>query len=380
MLRNLEAMGALEIDPAHVPRLLERALGDGATHGKPPAPGLVDVAEVWPGTVLRPQPGDARAILAELDPEGAIAGLSPQARGRLVGESEDWPERFGLVETWFEDTAAVRALLDAATTERAARQRVWRHLEERRGWWALQCARSAAVLRAAAPEGRDWRAFAAVALGLLEGRALRRTPIMEHVLEATLFADAARRDDAALYGLDQLGDLGDAPDFADSGALAGASRPHPAPAGPGEFERHLAGSGVDPAWIDGLATAAAVSPEAASPLGWLMGVVQAVEHRDEAGLERFLELLTLRADAAVEAVASPAATAERLAALDAGGRARWAQGFVEHVTGVPEAWPWAALDAEDRRMLEALEAAARAGMDERLRRALPAWLAARAPG
>ena len=111
-----------------------------------------------------------------------------------------------------------------------------------------------------------------------------------------------------------------------------------------------------------------------------MGVVQAVEHRDEADLQRFLELLTLRADAAAEAAASPGATAARLTALDAGDRARWAAGFVEHVTNLPEAWPWAALGPEDRRMLEALEAAARAGMDEPLRRALSAWLAARAPG
>ena len=50
------------------------------------------------------------------------------------------------------------------------------------------------------------------------------------------------------------------------------------------------------------------------------------------------------------------------------------------MTNLPEAWPWAALGPEDRRMLEALEAAARGGMDEPLRRALPAWLAARAPG
>ena len=380
MLGELEEMGAVEVDPGHVPRLLERALGDGAAQGRPPAPGLIDVAELWPGEALRPQPGDARAILAELDPEGAVAALSPQARGRLVGKSADWPERFALLETWFEDSAAVRALLDAATTERAARQRVWRHLEERREWWALQCARSAAVVRMAEPEGRDWRAFAAVALGLLKGRALQRTPIMEHVLEATLFADAARGHDAAMDALEGLEDFEDEFDPDGQGAFAGALRPPPAPARPGELERRLAGSGVDPAWVDGLATAAAVSPEAASPLGWLMGVVQAVEHRDEADLQRFLELLTLRADAAVEAVASPEATAARLAALDTGGRARWAQGFVEHVTGVPEAWPWAALGPEDRRMLEALEAAARAGMDEPLRRALPAWLAARAPG
>ena len=380
MIEELEAMGAVEVDPAFVPRLLERALGDGAAQGRPPAPGLIDVAELWPGTPLRPQPGDARAILAELDPEGAIAGLSPQARGRLVGKSGDWPERFALLETWFEDTAAVRVLLDAAATERAARQRLWGHLEERRGWWALQCARSAAVLRTAEPEGRDWRAFAAVALGLLEGRALQRTPIMERVLEATLFADAARGHDAAMDALEGLEDFEDEFDPDGQGAFAGAPRPPPAPARPGELERRLAGSGVDPAWVDGLATAAAVSPEAVSPLGWLMGVVQVVEHRDEADLQRFLELLTLRADAAVEAAASPGAMAARLAALDAGGRVRWAQGFVEHVTGVPEAWPWAALGAEDRRMLEALETAARAGMDERLRRALPAWLAARAPG
>ena len=324
MLGELEAMGAVEVDPAHVPRALARALGDGAAHGTPPAPGLVNIAEVWPGAALRPQPGDTRAILAELDPEGAVAALSPQARGRLVGESADWPERFALIDSWFEDNAAVRALLDEPASGRALVRRLWDHLEERRNWWALQCARSAAVLRAAEPKGRDWRSFAAVAAALLEGRALRRTPITERVLEATLLAAAARRHDAALDALD---DVEDDPAPGERGALAGAPRPRPAPAGPGEFERRLAGSGVDPAWVDGLATAAAVSPEAASPLGWLMGVVQAVEHRDEASLERFLKLLILRADAAA---ASPAATAERLAALDAGSRARWAPPLLTH--------------------------------------------------
>ena len=165
-----------------------------------------------------------------------------------MGESAAWPERFTLVETWFEDTGAVRALLDAATTERAARQRLWRHLEERRGWWVLRCARSAAVLRAAEPEGRDWRSFAAVALGLLEGRALRRTPIMEHVLEATLFADAARGQDATLGALDGLGDPGDDPDADGHDPFVVTLRPHPAPARPGELERRLAGSGVGVPW------------------------------------------------------------------------------------------------------------------------------------
>jgi hypothetical protein len=66
-----------------------------------------------------------------------------------VQASEDWPERFDHLDSWFEDTGPLREAIGRARTETGQETAVWKHLETRRDWWARILASSAAVLQGA---------------------------------------------------------------------------------------------------------------------------------------------------------------------------------------------------------------------------------------
>ena len=77
--------------------------------------------------------------------------------------------------------------LDHEPGPRQLEAALWTRLEERRGYWALLMLRTAHVLRAG-NGGGEWRSFAATAAALLDGWALKKVPIMEHVLSASIAA------------------------------------------------------------------------------------------------------------------------------------------------------------------------------------------------
>ena len=158
------------------------------------------MAEACGFGALRPQRMTARDWLAYLDPEGEIAGLSAHERGRLIGRSARWLLDHPVVETWFEGTAVVDAALEGASSPRQLDAALWAALEKRRGYWALLMLRAAHVLKAATGNG-DWRSFAATASALLDGRALKKVPIMGHMLGASIAAWQA--EEAGLDAGDQ---------------------------------------------------------------------------------------------------------------------------------------------------------------------------------
>ena len=121
------------------------------------------------------------------DPGSKVAGLSVRERRVLVGRSAKWPLDHALVSTWSEGTAVVDEALDGAPGPRQLQAALWTRLEERRGYWALLMRRTAHVLRAGS-RGGEWRSFAATAVALLDGWALKKVPIMEHVLSASIAA------------------------------------------------------------------------------------------------------------------------------------------------------------------------------------------------
>ena len=120
-------------------------------------------------------------------PGGEVAGLSAHERRALVGRSARWPLDHELVSTWSEGTAVVDEALNDAPGPRQLEAALWTRLEERRGYWALLMLRTAHVLRAG-NGGGEWRSFAATAAALLGGWALKKVPIMEHVLSASIAA------------------------------------------------------------------------------------------------------------------------------------------------------------------------------------------------
>jgi hypothetical protein len=104
--------GAQAVSSAYLEQALAMALGDGLAHGVPPAPGLIDIADLCGLGDLRPESVATEALLNALD-KRRLAGLSAQAKGRLINTSEFWWDEHGMVHSWFEDSDAAHEVLDA---------------------------------------------------------------------------------------------------------------------------------------------------------------------------------------------------------------------------------------------------------------------------
>jgi len=367
--------GAVEVDAAFARGLLARALGDGEAAGVLPAPGLVDVAEILGGDDLAPAPPDTERLLADLDPDGTLAALSPQKRGRLVNASADWPERYPMIESWFEDSGAVREILDAPGPPQRRRAALKRHLDDRRAWWAAIIARAAATVKAGGPEAGDWTTFWATARALEEGREIDQTPIMRAVVDRTLDAADARYAEAEVGGWDD-----EAEQEGEDGAeepLLGADGSPVANERPGEFERLVAGSDRTPAWIEGWLVALAVAPDPISPAAWIRPLFEGVSFESQADAQRFVELLSLRAYA-VDAMTADATTMKaRLAVYTSDERRQWAAGFRALTVFVPKAWGKRGPKKDDARVIALIAEAATGTLDDSHLALVSDWLARR---
>ncbi len=179
--------GGFEVVWPALETVLAAALADGLITGRPPAAGLLDVAGACGLADLRPRPTGVPEWAALADPGGEVAGLSASERSVLVDRSAQWTLDHELVSTWSEGTAVVDEALDEAPGPRQLETALWTRLEERRGYWALLMLRTAHVLRAGNRCG-EWQSFAATAAALLDGWPLKKVPIMEHVLSASIAA------------------------------------------------------------------------------------------------------------------------------------------------------------------------------------------------
>ena len=184
--RMTEETGALSVPMEYVGNAVALALGDGLAQGLPPAPGLIDVAARCGLTTLRPAPSDTADLLTGLSVHANVSALSAQKRGRLINASKDWWGLHELLRYWHDESDDAREVLAAARGARAADRALWTWLETRRDWWAHQIARCAALLDAIGDP--DTESFAATAIALLNGRPLKKIPIMAHIHEQTIEA------------------------------------------------------------------------------------------------------------------------------------------------------------------------------------------------
>lgn len=374
MARIAEESGAQDVTPEILAPALTGALAEGQAIGAPAAHGLLDVVEVVGLDSVRPEAMAVEDWITHLDPEGELSRLSPQKFGRLVNASADWPDHYPLVESWYEDSAAVQEILTEATTPRSREGLLWRHLETRRDWWAPLLAKAAATLKATTSDpGEEWKSFAATALALARGRPLRKVPIMSWIVVRSLEAAGAP------WGLAQ-----DEEDVAGSSPEAAERPVHftpPAPEKKGELARLMkkVGMEVTPDWIDGYLAAIIVAPKVLQPSAWVSGLLdQQQSFADHDELQRFLDLVLLRYNAANTDLADAAAAAARIRAVDAHGLRQWTQGFTESVARHKGHWRSASVSDDDKRVLKLIAEGAkgRAGASE-LKPLLCAWLARR---
>jgi len=343
--------GALPVPPGYLVQALELALADGLSRGLPPAAGLLAIAEACGLTGLRPQGRTTAELLAEFDPEARLSALSPQARGKLINASAFWPDDHPLTGCWFEDSDASRDMLDTARAPRTMETVLWKWLENRREWWARIMARSALLLQATGHDGAP--SFAATAGSLLDGRALRKTPIMLEILHQTIgawlhsgaIADGAGDGAGDGHGFDPeiaMQMLDDPDDLA----------PLPAPEKSGELGKLLEGTALSPDWIDGYLAAICTAPGIISPDRWVAPVLHAtISALTERSLQRFIDLLMHRYNAALAALADRKGLERAFGLRDNLGLRDWFEGFMAGKQSFKPSWPAKALGPNDRAML-----------------------------
>ncbi len=372
LARIAEETDPLDVTAEILEPVLAAALAEGHTLGEPPAHGLIDVVEVCGIRELRPTPMSVRDWIARLDPDSELSRLSPQKLGRLINSSADWPDDYDLLQSWFEDSAAVREIMIEAITPRSREAALWRHLETRREWWASLIAKTAALLKAGADEPEDdWKSFAATAQALIKGRPLRKIPIMTSIVVESLES----ADDPWMRLTEDADDAEMLPSEDGDGLVALVP---PAPETMGELKRLMKTAGMDitPEWLDGYLAAIIVSPKLVAPSRWISGLLgQKHDFADHDELQRFLDLVLMRYNAANADMADPVVTGAGIRAHDAHGLRRWAEGFTASVARHEGEWTARTVTGEDKRVLRFIADAAsgRAGASE-LKPLLPAWL------
>lgn len=341
MTRVLDEVEAFDIPPAAYAATLARGLGEGLALGLLPAPGMVDMAEIWGPEALTPQPFAAADVLATLGP---LPG--PLSEAALIQSSSIWLDRFPHIQSWFEDTGPLREALSRARTDKGLEAAVWKHLATRRSHWAQVIAASAAILKAA--EDPHWPAFAAVAGAVSGDHALKRIPVMHDIVGITL---AAWADGPGADPLEEAQGNG--------------------------AEALLANAGLRAAFLDGYLTACVIAPVAPPPEVWLGALLGGIEFPGDGAINRIMAVISDRIAQMDTDAPDPAAMAARLGLLSPDASQDWCAGFHALVTAAPRAWPNRSLGAEDKRILLALAGAAEGEPDPRLTTVLPAWIAGR---
>jgi yecA family protein len=362
-------MDAFEVDPGFLSTTLAAALAENIARGEPPAHGLLDVVEICGIDRLVPRAMTAHDWVGEIEPEGALAGLSKQHFGRMVNAGADWPARHRLLTSWFEDGPEIREILMNHITPRSRETALWRYLEGRRDWWAMLTMRAAAVLAArpaASPE--EWQPVAAMGMALADGRPARKMPILGWVHQLTLMGP----DDPWKPLAGEDAESIDSPEY----------RPEPPePEKRGELRRLLGDAGMDisPAWLDGYLAAVVVAPRVSPPTAWIGGLLdRAHGFPDHARLQRFLDFVMLRYNTANTDMADADVIGRQLRSSSAEDLRQWARGFIAGTEADRSAWRDRNLRNDDRAVLKLIAAFGdgNAGLSE-VTPLLPAWLSRR---
>lgn len=361
-----EETGALEVTPDYTGTALAAALADGLAHGMPPAAGLVEIARICGFTDVRPEVITTEQLVQDIDPEGGIRSKSPQARGRLINESEFWRDRFAIIESWFEESDALSHHLDTCYSSRSFDVALWKWLEKRRDWWTRIIARSAQVLVASDDGCAD--AFVATAQALYAKRNLPKTPIMREIFERT-------RDLWSDGGLQIVSET------TTETLPEGPELPAPPKAEkPGELRRLLQGAEISADWVDGYLAAICLAPKMIAPGAWLEILLPyALAALSEKRLQRFLDLLILRYNALSDQLSDPVTMDAVLGSMSDLDLEDWADGFSDGYESFKSAWPAKTLSASDRAILRHIRQVSREPQSRGGSFALLApWLAARA--
>jgi yecA family protein len=373
--RMLNEIDMVELSPAFLRPALAAALAEGAASNALPPHALIDIVEILGLPGLQPEPLRVQDWASHLDPEGVFATLSPQKLGRLVNESSDWPENHPIIHSWYEDSEDIQNIMISAITPRTRETALWKHLETRRDWWAEVFVKAAFALKA--EKGRtdnSWISFMVTAMAMTQRRLLRKVPIMRWIVEGSL--DRVENPWAHLGSMphDDFSEAEELPDLP-------LEYTPPAPEKKGELARILksASMTVKPHWLEGYLAAIVLAPNMMSPTDWIGGLLD-LEHsfKTEKQMQRFLDLILHRYNAANVDLPDTVTMKVRLANLADPEGIDWASGFSESAKCHADAWNAPSTNKDDKTILKAITAAAKSeGELQNLSAVLSTWFARR---
>lgn len=366
-----DELEACDVSRDYMAQAIGLALSEGLEMGMAPVPGLVDVAHDCGLTELRPCAATVGDILALADPEDGTAGLSVQARGRLIAASRSWADRYPMLSSWFEDSDETVEALENATSRAFLKRGMWNVLEARRQHWAKVIARNALLLKAAGTDGAE--EFVAVAAAMMEGRDLKKTPVMQFVFEQSLQVWADRRSGpGGLFGAPDR----DLPFGETSPSMpAEMSLRDTRAEKKGELAKLLRPAGLTEPWLDGYLTGVCTAPVFVPPPDWLGPLLHLVAEglETERKLQRFVELLMLRYNATLPKLS--AADEVRLTPGEYPLLPIWADGYLTAWETNKSYWPAKALGRQGKIIRKLLEEATEGRIDRTgFASTLPAWL------
>lgn len=361
---------ALEATENYAFTALAWALADGQSNNAMPAAGLLDVVETAGFADLRPRAADIAGIAAAADPEGTVSDLSVRARGSLIMTSEQWPDLFPILDSWFEDSDASSDAIESATTQNSMNRKLWQHLETRRDFWTMIIARNAALLTAAkhpaAPE------FVAVAQAMTEGRDLKKTPIMHFVhamsFEAWVHQDGPPIRSGALEVTEERLPLGAYAEVAPFGAKEQKS-----------LEQLLRPAKITLPWMEGFLTGLCTALKFIKPSDWIVTIfnVVAEDLTSENDVQKLLDLIVLAYNHRLSLLRD-CAPSEALFPADPILFSIWADGYLTAWEAHKPHWPARSLGNEGKAMRSLFEQAADFKTKTDQAPAIRDWLIARA--
>jgi hypothetical protein len=197
-----QVAGGMEVFPIsleYVRLAAAHALAVNLASGTLPPFALQDFVETADLQGLQPEALLLERLLAMLEAEADQAALGSTAE--LLARSRAVVDRFGFLDSWFEEGAAVEQLLEGKRMARAKRVALVREslLPEHATKWGDRLARTALLLRHCEDE-EPWQEFFVTAKEVLAGRALAEIPLMSRVAEVTVDAYTASRSAGRMTG------------------------------------------------------------------------------------------------------------------------------------------------------------------------------------
>jgi hypothetical protein len=189
-LQEILAHVGSEIDIApssldYVMAVARQALAINLATGNMPPFGMLDFAEAVGLANFNPETLPVDTLVANLVAEIDPARLSAAAIARTLRESADWPDKYPMLTTWFEDNMA-----EVVGTKRAPRAKqiaalLAGPLQARRRRWAELAAWTALSLKHQAGD-TDWQSFAVLARELLGTRPVDEIGLMKVIAHTSL--------------------------------------------------------------------------------------------------------------------------------------------------------------------------------------------------